>query len=343
MLRRVEPWDLKSADKTAVSHLRTGPGLAGLTKSPDDLDQLWHSYAVSTQLYFNLDSGRQFLTIRGGNNPASATGGPLPRISLPIEVRLKDDRVKAEILRLSFDVLLGSVLVGQGEIGPVPYITTDDQHVQASFTCPQAALPLLVDPSGKRVELTLRFSGYVRYRHDYAADDPSGRNLGEPGVWHLYPIGGGQLHDLDIAIARSDWYDQVVSSLKADDYLIARLGLPDSTQVPAWAATLKHLESARRSLTAGEAPEVFAYCRAAIDALPGAKQNIFDAMPEGKKRDAINEITKRWGEYLHSGRHVEPATGATVGEFPVDRHDAFFAYNQTALLLSQIAGLVVGT
>ena len=64
---------------------------------------------------------------------------------------------------------------------------------------------------------------------------------------------------------------------------------------------------------------VFGECRAAIDALPGDKTDIFAAMPEGKKRDAIDDLTKSVGKYIHSGRHVVPNTGGELaGEFPVD-------------------------
>jgi len=87
---------------------------------------------------------------------------------------------------------------------------------------------------------------------------------------------------------------------------------------------------------------VFGECRAAIDALPGDKTDIFAAMAEGRKRDAINELTKSIGKYIHSGRHVVPNSGGEqAGEFPVDQRDALFAYNTTKLLLSQIASLTL--
>jgi hypothetical protein len=64
-------------------------------------------------------------------------------------------------------------------------------------------------------------------------------------------------------------------------------------------------------------------------------------MIEGKKRDAINELTKRIGEYIHSGRHVVPGSRtAQTGEFPVDQRDALFVYNMTKLLITQICALV---
>jgi hypothetical protein len=82
---------------------------------------------------------------------------------------------------------------------------------------------------------------------------------------------------------------------------------------------LDHLDQAARAITQADPPAVFGYCRAALDAVRGAKLHMFDAMSEGKKRDAINELTKRIGEYTHPGRHVVPGTtGEQAGEFPVE-------------------------
>ena len=146
--------------------------------------------------------------------------------------------------------------------------------------------------------------------------------------------------DLDVQVARSDWYEQVVEQLAIGSYLIAPLFLPYG--VESWKSTLKHMDDALRALVQGNPPGVFGECRAAIDALPGDKTDIFAAMAEGKKRDAINELTKSIGKYIHSGRHVVPNSGGEqAGEFPVDQRDALFAYNTTKLLLSQIASLTL--
>ena len=167
------------------------------------------------------------------------------------------------------------------------------------------------------------------------------RALDEPDIWHIESIGEQGIHELEVQVARSDWYEQVVAQMRLGGYLITPLILPDQAAMTTWNAAMGHLNEATRALTVGDPPAVFGYCRAAIDALPGAKTNIFDAMPEGKKRDAINELTKRIGEYLHSGRHVVPNTGGEqAGEFPVDQRDALFVYNMTKLLLSQIFSLI---
>jgi hypothetical protein len=166
------------------------------------------------------------------------------------------------------------------------------------------------------------------------------RELGESGVWHIEPTGDQALMELDVQVARSDWYEQVVAKLGIGGYLLTPLYLP--VRVKTWQAPLRHLDKAAEALAQGNPPGVFAACRAAIDALPGDKTAIFTAMPEDKKRDEIDALTKSIGRYIHSGRHVMPNPGGEqAGEFPVDMRDALFAYNMTKLLLSHIGNLTL--
>lgn len=299
---------------------------------------------MTTQLSMKLGrSQRDWLILRGsGVNPFDATGGPIPQVTIPLEARITEQSAEIEILRLAFALKIGQTLVGQGEIGPVQYLHTHENYLAAKATIPQAALPRLIDlvPTQGRLVLTLAFSGLLRYRHDYPEGDGRRQGLDEPGAWHIEPIGNTSLMELDVQVARSDWYEQVIEKLRLASYLVTPLYLPFG--VPSWQATLGHMEQALRAIVTGNPPAAFGYCRAAIDALPGDKTNIFETMPEGKKRDAINELTKGVGKYIHSGRHVVPNTGGEqAGEFPVDQRDAIFVYNMTKLLLSQVASLTL--
>jgi hypothetical protein len=297
---------------------------------------------MSTQVSFHFGaSHRDWLTLRASTNPFSATGGPLLRLNVPLEARLSDRDIEVDILRFLFDLQLGNTVIGQGEIGPIDYLSTSERYVTAVATCPQEALPYLLNPQPPQGRLTLQLNlgGLLRYRHQFPAGDGRAQGLGEPEVWHSVSIGEKGTHHLDVQVARSDWYEQVVAQLGVGGYLISPLILPYG--LPAWKSTLDHLEQAARAITQTDPPAVFGHCRAAVDAMPGAKINIFDAMAEGKKRDAINELTKRVGEYIQSGRHVVPGSGTEqAGEFPVDQRDALFVYNMTKLLIAQIYGLV---
>ena len=59
-------------------------------------------------------SQREWLTLRRSDNPFGATDGPLPRITIPLEVRVTDRDIEIEILRLAFDLKIGNTVVGEG-------------------------------------------------------------------------------------------------------------------------------------------------------------------------------------------------------------------------------------
>lgn len=62
-------------------------------------------------------------------------------------------------------------------------------------------------------------------------------------------------------------------------------------------------------------------------------------VPNPKKRSAVNELTKKFGDYLHLGRHVaEPGT-PDAGTFPVNHVDAGFAIATMKVMLSYAATL----
>ena len=304
---------------------------------------LRHNRWMATELSFSFGSStRQWLTLRGNTNPLSAADGPVPRITIPLEARVAERGIDVEILRLGFDLKLGATLIGQGELGPSAHLSTGYTYIPVLASCPQAALPYLLnpDPPQGRITLTLAFKGLLRYQHHYPDGDERASGLGEPDTWHIKTIGNNSLHELDVQVARSDWYEQVVGQLHLGSYLITPVYLPYG--LPSWKAALSHLDEAARAIVQPSPPGVFGACRAAIDALPGDKTAIFAAMPEGKKRDAVDDLAKAIGKYLHSGRHVVPDSGGEqAGEFPVDQRDAMFVHNLTKLLLSHIASLTL--
>ncbi len=298
---------------------------------------------VTTEQSFKLGaSQRHWLTVRGSTNPWSAAPGPLPQITIPLEARVTEGDIEVQILRLAFDLKLGNTVIGQGELGPCEHLRTGYQYLPVTAYCPQAALGHLVNPVPPqgRITVTLALKGLLQYRHHYAGGDDRAQGLGEPDVWQIESIPNQGGTNLDVQIARSEWYEDVVAKLGIGNYLMTSVYLPHG--LPAWKATLDHLDAAAGAVVNANPPVVFTECRAALDALPGDKTNIFAAMPEGKKRDAIDALTRGLGQYLHSGRHVVPNKGGELaGEFPVDQRDAVFVYNTTKLLLSHIAALTL--
>lgn len=89
------------------------------------------------QLSFKLGgSHREWLTLRMSTNPISATGGPLPQLNIPLEARILTDGIEIQLLRLAYDLKLGTTVVGRGEIGPLTYLRTTEQYIPATATLP---------------------------------------------------------------------------------------------------------------------------------------------------------------------------------------------------------------
>lgn len=82
------------------------------------------------------------------------------------------------------------------------------------------------EPSQGRITLTLAFKGLLRYRHYFPQGEGRAQGLGDPDTSHIEPIGNQGLMDLDVQVARSDWYEQVVERLGVSSYLITPLYLP---------------------------------------------------------------------------------------------------------------------
>jgi hypothetical protein len=104
-----------------------------------------------SSLSFVLASREPWLVLRPSTNPFSAKSGPMPQVLIPIDARLMQEGMAARILRLAFDLILDSTLIGQGEVGPMDLDGTHDYHLTAKAVCPRDALPLLIDPRPGRV------------------------------------------------------------------------------------------------------------------------------------------------------------------------------------------------
>jgi len=295
---------------------------------------------VTATVEFGTGNERWLRVRASGSGGLNVAGGPLPVLTVPLEFSRLKDSVDVEIDRLAMTLSLGNTLIGVGELGPCPTFF-GPSDVQVKFRLPQAALPLLLEPLPEtgRVQLAVRMTGHLRFRRNRQTAEQVGGQQ-EPEAWQQMPVFEYSADQLDIGVARSDWYDQVVAPLRLGSYLVTALGLPDPAVIPGWAASLDRLRDAERALTIGDPAAVFGQCRGAFDALPDAKQHMFAAMSAGEKRDAIDALARAIGVYLHKGRHVVPVGGGTqAGEFPVDRADARFAYHLTQLLLAHTAHL----
>ncbi len=134
---------------------------------------------------------------------------------------------------------------------------------------------------------------------------------------------------MNFSLPRTAWFDDVVGKLGDSDYIPLELLVPRSALGEPWRKALSHVTNAKRAHALGDDPAVFGHLRGALDSVPGAKQEIFDALPE-PKRTEVDALVTALGKFLHAGRHIDQATGG----FPVDHIDAGFALNLMDVLLS---------
>ena len=156
-----------------------------------------------------------------------------------------------------------------------------------------------------------------------------------PGEWSMVPI---QPSIVTLAIPRSDWYSRVLEPIGTYRYTLWAVALPKAQEAGGAAASVRHVAEAERAFATGDDPAVFLHCRGAWDTLPGDKVAIFDVILDTKKRARVDELGKRFGGFLHAGRHVA-ADGSYEGEFPVDHRDAEFALNMTKLFVGYVSRL----
>lgn len=156
----------------------------------------------------------------------------------------------------------------------------------------------------------------------------------EPGQWAEVEVTDTTL-SLNIAV--SDWYSRVLEPIGTYRYVIYGVALPKVQEAGPIASAVKLLAQAEQAYAHGDDVSVFTHCRGAWDALPGAKQTIFDGIvSDPQKRQALDELGGRAGDYLHRGRHIV-ASGPQAGEFAIDHRDAELALNLTKLLIGYIA------
>ena len=293
---------------------------------------------MSQSLTFGPSNQAAWLQLRQSSNPFSAVAGPLPQINVPLELRAMREGVEADVLRLALRLSLDGVLLGHGELGPLS-LGNYDYNAICTVLLASDALALVTDPpTTGRVQLKLDLHGLLRFRH--SRDDINTAGLPPAGEWEIVSVQQGTGQSLDLSVARSDWYDQVIEPLGLRRYFTHLLYLPDPAHIGSWRGALERLDDAAQALARGDHPQVFSQCRGALDALPGNKTAIFATMPDGARRSAIDALTRSVGAYLHSGRHVVPDGGGEMeGDFPVQASDATFAYRLTQLLMSHIARL----
>jgi hypothetical protein len=208
-----------------------------------------------------------------------------------------------------------------------------DTHLDVEIPLSQAVIHYLDGAvADDQVHLTLGLSGFVRAKDDNT-DGPQFASRPDPGEWTYEPFGRARQSELGFQIPRSDWFTRVLEPIGTTEFVATEIALPHGDhKLRAAAARLKEAERAYRT---GDDPTVFARCRAATEALPGAPKEIFDVLTDREEAAALDQLLLKANTYFHRGRHVD-----SDGEFPVTHRDAGFALNLAKLLIAHAAAVL---
>jgi hypothetical protein len=187
-------------------------------------------------------------------------------------------------------------------------------------------------PPNADASLRLKWSGILRVKWHPAEGDPRVVGDPEPDEWGFVSV---VENEMNIGIARSDWFGKILQPIGDDQYVYLEVAVPKGTTSSAWTKSLALLDEAEKAYAVGDDAGVFSKLRGAIDALPGAKQHIVDALPE-PRRMAVDTLLRHVGEYLHHGRHIA-TEGDEVGTFPVNRIDADAAISIVRVMFSYVS------
>jgi len=247
----------------------------------------------------------------------------------------------ADLLNLKLRVEYRNELLGEGWlVGPHVTHTTETTEM-IEIPTSHRMIQYVSDSLGSAsaLDLEVRWSGLVRLNLNADATRRFANDPEPGGSIESQVYGSGPMN---FQVARSDWFSKVLSSIRQEDFVYLEIAVPRGAAAAGWYNSLSLLAKAEEAYAKGDDTSVFANLRGVIDSLPGAKQHIFDALPE-PKRGKIDDLVKSYGEYLHAGRHVA-VSGPMEGSFPVDHLDAAFAISACKVLLSYASlALVAGS
>lgn len=234
------------------------------------------------------------------------------------------------------ELRVANELLGTGFLTGVSLVH-GDRPIRMEIPVSRSAVSYLEAQSPEnRIDLELKLTGWLRAKDD---NEDSHRFTSDPLPGEPVFVSFGQANQahLRFEVARSDWFSDVLEPIGTVEYIAMELVMPrDDTSLK---AVTSQIRKAENSYAMHDDPAVFLYCRAAIDALPGAKQEIFTSLSDPDEAQLLDDLTRQAGQFLHRGRHIV-ASDEQGAQFPVDHHDARFALNLTKLLVAHIGRVI---
>lgn len=286
-------------------------------------------------------SGRRWATLEGQS--IGGLGRLSPRLRITFSARpARYTQVVLEdmTLRLEYPRDRSPEFIGEGRVLGVE-VSGEWSGVTFEVVTAQRLLRYITDgvgPTTPAVELGARLSGFARVTVDENCPPEFAGLAADPGPGESKRITVSHGTSSVLQVSRSEWYDNVLSQTRNEQYRYLEIALPKDDEVlgSEWMTAVNHLVDAERAYAKGDDPAVFSYLKAAHDSLPGAKKNILDGISDANKRVRLDELLKKAGDFLHLGRHPS-VEGTQQGTFPVDHLDAAFAIDLMRVLLSHLS------
>lgn len=255
-----------------------------------------------------------------------------PRLLIWMHFETPNEGITVDLHDLRIRVKSGQEYLGETRLTG-EHVTSNGLNLQLDIPTTHRMLNYVTDHLGSQEHIALTLGWYGLIRFFWNPNDADSRHMGEPtpGEWADFQIDEGS-HEQQISIARSEWFSRVVSVVGTADYVFTEVAVPKGPLGDKWRSALVLLDKAEKAFTLGDDASVFSHLLGVLNALPGAKQKIFNNLPK-PQQSYVDELTKSIVAFLHSGRHVSELANGDVG-FPVDHVDARFAINLVRVLLS---------
>ena len=284
---------------------------------------------------------RSFVLIEATDS-VQGVGEVFPRVQFELRLRTNREKVQAEIHYLRLRVKFGNELLGEGTSSG-DFIGPYDNRIRIEVPVTRTALGYVTEHlRAERLDLTLSLQGWMRIKYE-VEEGQTGYNQ-TPGEWwfHAFGANGGGMADINLQIARGDWFKRVLEPLGSHEYLLSEVPLLKGGAGIQLQASLNHIKEAERHFAEGNDPSVFFHCKGMIEALPGWPKEIFSALPDKNKAKHLDGIVHSAKLYYDHGRHIAQ-DGDQEGDFPVNHREALFALNMGKTLLAEIAAVFAGS
>lgn len=215
-----------------------------------------------------------------------------------------------------------------------------DNRVRVEIPIPRTALGFVTERvQADRLDLTLSLQGWMRIKYQASEGDPG---FSEANVWNFFAFGGNHaMADINLQIARGEWFKRVLEPLGSYEYLLSEVPLLKGGAGLPFQKSLGHIKEAERHFAEGNDPAVFQYCKGMIEALPGWPKDIFSALVDKNKAKHLDDMVLAAKQYFDHGRHIAQ-DGTQEGDFPVNHREALFALNTAKTLLAEVAAVLAG-